>query len=137
MGLDAVELIMEVEDSFGIEFEDNDVPHAMTTIGELYALVLRKLKLGHEVNQCLTAKAYYRLRKALIAETHCQRRTTHPKTSLDVVIPRKVRRKVWPKLSASMKMQLPTLLRPTWLSNILRLVGTGLLFVGVIAIGFR
>ena len=64
MGLDAVELVMRVEEEFGIEIPDAEAEEA-TTVGKLYELVLSKLKPDNR-DVCLTSTAFYRTRQAFI-----------------------------------------------------------------------
>ena len=53
MGLDAVELIMGVEEAFDIEIPDEEAP-TIRTVGQMYALVLRKLALI-EARPCMSS----------------------------------------------------------------------------------
>ncbi len=46
MGMDVVELVMRVEETFGIELPDDEAATA-TTVGGLYRLVLEKLNLPY------------------------------------------------------------------------------------------
>lgn len=62
MGLDTVELVIEVEESFGISIGDEDAP-GIVTVGDLFEYVLERV--GSRPTLCLTSLAFYRLRRAI------------------------------------------------------------------------
>jgi acyl carrier protein len=76
MGLDTVEMIMAVEDAFGIAIPDEQAQY-IETAGDLYQLVLTLL--GHRRNEgvCASAHAFYRIRGALMDCGVAQRRDVH------------------------------------------------------------
>ena len=67
MGLDLVELVMEVEDEFAITIPDADA-EKIQTVGDLYQYVLQRT--GHPAADapppavCGSARSFYRLRAA-------------------------------------------------------------------------
>lgn len=63
MGLDSVEMIIEVENSFGFTIKNEDAER-VRTVGELYQLVLRNLT-GMPNPRCKTQHLFYRLRNNL------------------------------------------------------------------------
>ncbi|MGF1465104.1 MAG: acyl carrier protein [Sandaracinaceae bacterium] len=67
MGLDAVELLLEWEDTFGIHIEDAEAER-IRTVGDAVDLVASKVALGGaQVGPCPTLSAYLRLQE-LVAE---------------------------------------------------------------------
>jgi hypothetical protein len=64
MGLDVVELVMELEDRFGIDLTDEDL-EGTQTVADLYRLVVSKLE-HKEAWPCLTSVLFLRMRKALM-----------------------------------------------------------------------
>jgi len=63
VGLDSVELVMRTEDEFCITLTDDEAG-SVRTVDDLYRLVLSKLDL---TPSCLSSKAFYRTRQALVA----------------------------------------------------------------------
>jgi acyl carrier protein len=63
MGLDLVELVMDVEDSFGITIADSDA-EKIQTVGQLYQYVRQRLG-QRSITPCPTATAFHRVRLAL------------------------------------------------------------------------
>lgn len=63
MGLDGVELVMELEEAFGVELEDEALVE-LTTPRKAIDLILSRLETVQE-NMCLSQRAFYLLRRAL------------------------------------------------------------------------
>lgn len=63
MGLDSVELLVYVEDQFGIEIPDLEA-EKITTVGEFAESVFSKINLNPS-EKCFSQIIFYRLRKAL------------------------------------------------------------------------
>ena len=64
MGLDLVELVMEIEDEFGFAIPDEDAER-IQYCGDLHAYVVHRLRpLGGA--PCQSAAAFYRLRRSLL-----------------------------------------------------------------------
>ncbi len=113
MGLDGVELLLEVEDTFEISISDSDASH-IRTVGDLYGIIRKRL--GERTSeQCLTARAFYRLRRAFMQTTGCRRNQVHPAWPLEEALPRRNRRQQWRTLAGELGLKLPELRRPPWL----------------------
>ena len=76
MGLDAVEIVMRTEDEFSISISDDEAG-AAATVGDLYRVVLAKLDV---TPGCLTSKAFYTTRRALVGSLGVPRRSIRPST---------------------------------------------------------
>ena len=114
MGLDTVELVMEIEEAFDISIPD-DRASEMLTVGDVYDFILEKTADSTlKSSTCLTAVVFYDLRRQLhsLGLSHSEIR---PKTKLDRLIPLTRRRKYWQTLSAQMDLRFPRLGRPSWL----------------------
>jgi acyl carrier protein len=112
MGLDTVELIMEVEESFGIGIPDAEAER-IRTVGELYRHVLAKL--GDPMRGtpgCLSAAAFYRLRRQLMSGFRIERRRIRPGSAMDDLIPKSKRGAAWQRLGEGLGWRLPALVRP-------------------------
>ena len=114
MGLDTVELVMEIEEAFDISIPD-DRASKMLTVGDVYEFILEKTADSTlKSDTCLSAAAFYEFRKHVrsLGLSHSEIR---PKTKLDRVIPFIGRRSYWQKLSSRMDLRFPLLVRPSWI----------------------
>ncbi len=113
MGLDGVEMIMEVEDRFGIEIPMEAFPR-MVTVGDLFDHILAALKPRATEPTCLSALAFLSLRRA--ATTLGARERLRPRDSTDAILPRSGRIEYWSRLQRESELRLPPLKRPDWLA---------------------
>lgn len=111
MGLDAVELVMAVEEKFDISITDEEATNALT-VGDLKRLVRAKLNIS-DAAACLTQRAFHLIRKNAIAEFGVLRGSLRPDTPLETVVPQLTRRESWQHFQAVLGVaQLPELVRP-------------------------
>jgi acyl carrier protein len=89
MGLDTVELVMEVEDEFGMSIPDADA-ELIQTVGQLHAYVCQRLRPRGET-VCPTARAFYRFRRALLARQPVPRRCVRPSSRVSRLLPEECR----------------------------------------------
>lgn len=117
MGLDAVELMMELEESFGLQIPDEAMSE-VRTVGDLYSKILQILnsqkhsKLNPEV--CLTSATFCWLRRHL-APTIKESRSIRPRMKLVESLPSESRIALWKKLASETNLRFPALVRPSWL----------------------
>jgi len=115
MGLDTVELVMEIEEVFDISIPD-DSASKMLTVGDVYEFILEKTADSTlKSNTCLTAAAFYELRRHL-RSLDLSQKDIRPKTRLEHAIPLIGRRNYWQALSSLMDLRFPRLGRPSWLA---------------------
>lgn len=126
MGLDTVELVMRIEEEFGIDLPDEEL-QSIKTVGELYRLVLTKLETGE--SQRLN-RAFYRLRRAMIACLGVSRRIIRPSTKLAPLLPRATRIAAWRSIAEVSELKLPRLRHPRWARDGIRVL------TGVAAVAF-
>jgi hypothetical protein len=112
MGLDSVELIMAVEEAFGVEIADEEAGK-MSTVGDFYNLVLAKLQ-GEDTKRCLTSAAFYRTRRGFVDGLGIGRRGITPSLALEKILPRQDRRQKWRRIQSAACVEIPDLKRPTW-----------------------
>ena len=93
MGLDGVELVLRIEEEFGIEITDAEAGTA-TTVGKVYDLVMSKIGDGNE-NRCLTMSAFYRTRKAIVAALGIAKQSVRPSTEMNALIAEEDRAQIW------------------------------------------
>lgn len=110
MGIDTVELIMDVEESFGIKIPDDDAQR-IVTVGDLFKFVKSHTELAR-TGTCLTAATFRDIRKGLRLGGIQKR--FGPSTPLVEIFPENSRRSFWAMLSRKTQLQLPNLVRPPW-----------------------
>ena len=111
MGLDAVELVMAVEEKFGISITDEEATRTLT-VGDLKRLVRTKLDMTDAVG-CLTQRAFHVIRRNAIATFGIGQRGLQPNTQLDSIVPHDARRESWQQFQTALGVtDLPELVRP-------------------------
>ena len=133
MGLDGMELVMEVEETFGFSIRDEDAA-TFYTVGQLYDYILAHRFEGRQPG-CLTSVAFYRLRRALISVLGIAKSDVRLASDMNTIIPAR-RRPVWSDLQEAIGLRLPELVRPVWVKGIATAVGGALViaifeFLGV------
>jgi hypothetical protein len=108
MGMDAVELILRTEDEFSISISDDEAASAFT-VGGLYDLILSKLDTSPG---CLTSKAFYLTRRALVESLGVPRRSIRPGTRLSPILPDELRRAQWQQIRNQIGLAMPPLRIP-------------------------
>lgn len=118
MGLDVAELIIEIEESFRIRLDDNELPE-IKTVGQLHTAVLAKL--GKKATSvCLSSAVFYRLRRVLTGTFGVAREQVRLATVTEGIIPADERRVQWHNLGQGLgNWRLPELERPLWLRRLL------------------
>ena len=110
MGLDAVELVMDVEETFEIEVT-SDFAEQIVTVGDLFEHVKSQVQIA-PAGTCLTAATFYKLRSGI--ELSGIETRFGPSTLLCDVLPKQNRRKFWAAISKNANLRLPDLVRPSW-----------------------
>lgn len=125
MGLDAVELVMRVEDTFGIKIEDHEYEN-VKTVGDLHKLVVRnrgRVPVGEEARNpreapsCLSLLGFLQLRRALTSLLNLPRRAVRPLTPLDTLFPRDQRPLRLGELERVLNLRFPVPKRPPWMQG--------------------
>jgi len=115
MGLDTVELLMAIEERFGIEIPDKEASE-MRTVGDMQRFILSKLNISDE-KTCLTQQAFHLIRRTAISDFGVSRRTLKPDTLLDSFIPKEHRTEDWLRFQSTLGVfPMPGLVRPNSLS---------------------
>ncbi len=121
MGLDGVELIMSIEEAFGISITDEEAGNIRTP-RQLINVVVRKLETTDR-QVCATQRAFYTVRKALHAEFGVSRRAVTPRSSLEGLFPTETRYDNWQELLRRLGLRNPKLGWPGWTSSLARTMG--------------
>jgi len=118
MGLDAVEIVMEVEEAFDIRIEDAEAVK-VSTPRDLIELVMGKVARSDAAG-CLTQRAFNRLRAALLRQLPLKRQDIAPQIRMAELAPRTNRKLLLERLAAEIGTPpMPSLVRPKWLVNLL------------------
>ncbi|HBA85375.1 MAG TPA: hypothetical protein DCZ95_14910 [Verrucomicrobia bacterium] len=114
MGLDGVELVMALEEAFGVELKDDEVVHTTTPrmVGDV---IFSKLQ-STDRKVCQSQRSFYLLRKAVMRRFGLQRSFVTPDMPFRNLIPRSKEKELWADLKQSVAARSwPTLVRPPWL----------------------
>ncbi len=123
MGLDAVELLLWIEDEFKIAIADEEAADCRNA-GDLTNLVYSKLKKDED-EVCLCQRGFYLVRRVLIERLQVPRKSIRPETPLKELIKRAGRRKRWKAILDALsprKVLTASLTRPLWLKLIIFLI---------------
>jgi acyl carrier protein len=114
MGLDGVEIVMEIEEAFGISIPDAEAGE-IVTVGNLYDCVAKRVNEQPRAG-CATASAFYRVRSSLMKMTNLERRDLRPTTSLMQLFPVGDRSARWSALRNDLGLRIPELewSNPAW-----------------------
>jgi hypothetical protein len=107
MGLDGVEIVMAVEQDFGIQIEDSEAEQILTP-GQLIDLVMSKVATT-TTDICLTHRSFNLLRQFFVRRYAFSRNQLKPDTSLQTTLPRTRRLAQLQELSTELAMGDPTL----------------------------
>lgn len=135
MGLDTVELVMEMEETFGITIPDKEAER-IQTVGQAYRYILAHLgEPPLPQPGCLSAATFYRLRRQLMGSLRVERNRIRPDSALDDLIPEPDRQTAWRQLEEGLGWRLPKLRRPDWVSRLWAVLALGFLTAEVYAWG--
>lgn len=124
---DFVEVILAVEDEFGISIPDEESWH-IQTFGDLYAYVMDVTNRPDGKGRCFSQRAFYMLRRSLVGCFGIGRSSIKRNTSTETFFPKAQRRKAWERLSKEIGMNIPELKRPVgmvWVIVLLVLICIG------------
>jgi hypothetical protein len=113
MGMDFVDILLRVEESFSISipFDEPQLIERVQTVGGFYELILEKL--GHEQFDGMLATAvFHRLRQALALIAGRDPDDIQESTRLAAIVPLAGRRREWQRLAEELDLWLPDLTRP-------------------------
>ncbi|CAD72909.1 MAG TPA: acyl carrier protein [Rhodopirellula baltica] len=122
MGLDAVEIVMIVEDHFGISIR-NDETERVLTVGDLVALIQSRIGAAH-IATCPTLTSFLRLRSSVRELTNDQTLRIRIGTRVVDMMNRTQRRQLWAQLDDILGTAAPGLRRPAILRKLLAFLAT-------------
>jgi acyl carrier protein len=117
MGLELVEMVMEVEETFGVIVSD-EAASQIRTVGQLHGYILDYRK--REIQQgCATGRVFRDIRRVLTAATSKPKQAIRPSTELKALLPPLTRRRVWKRLEQELPGRLRGLRLPFRLGPIM------------------
>ncbi len=113
MGLDGFELMLATEARFGIEFTPEETLR-LRTVRDVIDTIAQKVQVKPSEGTCLNLRAFHRVRHVFkdVLGTHA--RTIRPETSLEVLIPRKNRKRFFKELTRTLEIKEWRLGFPQW-----------------------
>lgn len=124
---DIEDLLLLVEDSFGIRFVDNELSH-ITTFGELCDHITAKICL-EDADDCTHQQAFYKLRDAISIVLHIDKKSISTNTPLVDLLPKRNKRKVLSEIEEYLGFKLCILRQKTWIMTTLCILLLGSLAV--------
>jgi acyl carrier protein len=114
MGLDGVELVLALEESFGVALTDEEAARSVTP-AIIIDVIFGKLRAS-ENQYCIAMRAFHLLRKAMVETLHIPRRSVTLSTDVRRFKAGKTDRQIWEELKTALHARRwPPLARPTWL----------------------
>jgi acyl carrier protein len=114
MGMETVEIVLEVEETFGISITDHEA-ELVETVGELETLILSKMPSGGDV--CTTQQTFYEVRRIAEAWPLFSRRRFKPSAPMRDVLPIGKAQDAWRELQRATQVSLPKLEHSQWVQN--------------------
>jgi acyl carrier protein len=106
MGLDSVELLISVEDKFGIRIDDSE-SEKINTVQDFVDSVYDKI-ITNPNNKCLTQIVFYRIRKAFL-DLKLTDKEIKPETKISELLTQKELKEKWHLLETKINIELPEL----------------------------
>ena len=134
MGLELLEMVLTVEDTFGFSIPDEDAV-GLNTVGKLYEYILAHRFHGKR-DACLTSVTFYKIRRAMTDVLQISRKDVRVSTELSAVIPAG-RRWVWQALEKATSLRLPQLRRPAWVTPVAALATLALAIAAPVLLSLK
>ena len=135
-GFDPVEVVVSVEDCFGVSIPDRDAERILRP-GELADYIASRISAmpDYAACRCISAASFYRARRILVNRFGLDPRTIRPQTGVEEILPQtsKERRERWRELSRALGVRLPALQHSNRFQSIVGAIGFALLLVGFAA----
>ncbi|XLS27647.1 phosphopantetheine-binding protein [Flavobacteriaceae bacterium M23B6Z8] len=106
MGLDSVELVMSIEDKFGIRIKDSEA-EKIYTIQDFADIVFNRIS-KNPTDKCLTQIVFYRIRKALRNLTSTVKEI-RPDMKISEFFTQSELKEKWSQLKTEVELELPDL----------------------------
>jgi acyl carrier protein len=107
MGLDSVEILVKVENTFGINIPDQEA-EKIRTVGDFHNCVWKHLQ-GKYSDRCESQSLFYKLRQSVADTFNFPKQAFRSETALDKIFPHNNRRKVYLSFAHANNLELPDL----------------------------
>jgi acyl carrier protein len=138
MGLDSVELLVKVENTFGIEIPGPEAEKILT-VGDFHDAVWRHIA-GKYSEKCKSQSLFYKLRKSSADEFGFSPENFTLEASPDIIFPKHNRRRAYSSFAKAINLKLPKLELTRPLARLLSLFGLfailGGLAISIVLINF-
>jgi hypothetical protein len=115
MGLDMVELVMRIEETFGIAIPDAAASHLLMP-NDVTDYILTRVEVSGVPLPCLTQKAFHLLRRSFTRTLQTPRRTFRPDATLESLLPDEGAEDAWSRIGRDAGVKgWPSVFRPRWL----------------------
>ncbi len=138
MGMDGVEIVMEIEDHFGISIQDSEAG-LIRTVEDLISLVEARIAAAHRA-YCPTLSVFLALRKVTREVCGNESLRIRPRDNLVARLTSRERRALWSCLPELFGTLMNALRRPRWMRRLLLGISLALLlsaFLFAVAIDLR
>lgn len=125
MGLDGVELVMEVEDHFDLSLANAEA-ESLRTVGDLVAIIQSRVQMAKE-KPCLALSFFVKLRRCVRNVNGDDRFRIRPKDRVSDRLSPGERRVLWQHVERQFGYSLCPLRRPRWLRWVLNLAAVAML----------
>lgn len=113
MGLEAVELVMDIEDRFGTSLPEAEIER-LQTIGDLHAFLMARIE-SQNPDICPSATMFYPIRRILVDKFNVDRADVKPSSRLGSLLDTESRKPFWRTIKSTLATRLPNLKRSRWL----------------------
>lgn len=131
MGLDSVEILVNVENAFGITISNYEA-EKIATVGDIHNIVWRTLQ-GRQSMRCRSQQIFYKLRYTLSTKFNLPKGAIELDASMNNIFPKTKRRLLYRELEEVLQLKLPPLVLPSVWMNILIITGV-LLIAGTLIV---
>jgi hypothetical protein len=117
MGLDTVELVMRIEDTFGIAIPDEEASRLLTP-DDVTDYILTRVEVTDEPLPCLSQRTFYILRRSFIRTLQTPRHAFRPDVPLIDLLPADLPDEAWERVGRDTGLkEWPSILKPRWLRS--------------------
>ena len=117
MGLDTVELVMRIEDVFGIAIPDEEASRLLTP-DDVADYILTRVEVTDEPLPCLTQKTFHLLRRSFTRTLHLPRHSFRLDAALMDMLPDDFPEEAWERVGADTGLKdWPSIFRPRWVRS--------------------
>ena len=132
MGLDSVELLIDVENAFQIIITDPEA-EKIATVGDFYELILKKIDFSKNY-QCQSQILFYKLREVISRHCRVERKGITPSTELSTLFSETTIKERWATIQDEVYFKLPGLKRSKKLLFVLNWSSFILICLAIIAV---